>query len=104
MMLYVALEASFQLFRRILQAKGNPNPTASDAGAYLDEAFNPHVRSGMPYFAQYYEDRIKTLHPQSRYGVFAYAPLAGDDYFLLHHALVDVYGFLVTGRVLALRA
>lgn len=100
MMLYVALEASFQMFRRILQAQGNPNPTTHDAGAYLDQAFNPGVRTG-PYFADYWEDRIKMLHPSSRFGTFAIAPLSYDDYYFLRHALADVYGFLITGRVLA---
>jgi hypothetical protein len=100
MMLDVAREASFQLFRRILQAQGNPNPSADDCGAYLDQIFNPDITSGA-YFSDFYEDRIKVLHPASRYSTFAVAPLAADDYYQLRHALVDVYGYLATGRVLA---
>lgn len=101
MMLYVALEASFQLFRRLLQGQGNPNPSADDAGAYLDQVFNTAFGASTgAYFSDFYEDRIKVLHPASRYGTFAIAPLAADDYHELRRALVDVYGFLVTGRVL----
>lgn len=97
MMLHVALEASFQLVLRALRKKGIMNPSAFDAGALIDAAFNPGTRTGA-YFAEYYEDRIKTLHPSSRFGVFAFAPLAADDFYYLRHDLVAVYVFLIAGH------
>jgi hypothetical protein len=94
--LYVALEASFQLVSRLLREQGVSNPTALDAGALVDaEVFNQ--RHGADnYFGDFYEDRIKTMHPSSRFGVFAVPPLASDDYFFLRHALVEVYHWLIT--------
>jgi hypothetical protein len=97
-MLYIALEAAFQLVLRILRNQGLQNPSAHDAGAFVDQAFNPGTNNGR-FFAGYYDDRIKVMHPSSRFGVFAIAPVNGDDYFFLRDALVELYGFLITQRV-----
>jgi hypothetical protein len=96
MMLHVSLEASCQLVLRALRKKGIINPSAFDPGAFIDEVFNPGTRTGA-YFAEYYEDRIKALHPSSRFGVFAFAPLAADGFYDLQHDLVAVYVFLIAG-------
>ena len=95
--LYIALEASFQLVLRSLQSRGISNPSAVDAGALIDEVFNPGINTGS-YFEDYYEGRIKTMHPSSRFGVFAVPPLEADDYFFLRHGMVEVYHWLITNR------
>jgi hypothetical protein len=97
--LYVALEASFQTILRLLREEGVSDPTALDAGALIDEVFNPEIETGS-YFQDYYEDRIKTMHPSSRFGVFAGPPLNHDDYYLLREALVEVYYWLITKQKL----
>jgi hypothetical protein len=94
--LYVALEVSFQIVLRLLREQGVSDPTALDAGALVDaEVFN-HRHGADNYFGDFYEDRIKTMHPSSRFGVFAVPPLHFDDYFFLRHALVEVYHWLIT--------
>jgi hypothetical protein len=94
--LYVALEVSFQMALRHLREQGVSNPTALDAGALVDaEIFNQRHGAGN-YFGDFYEDRIKTTHPSSRFGVFAAPPVSVDDYFFLRHALVEVYHWLIT--------
>ncbi|WP_155636995.1 hypothetical protein [Burkholderia multivorans] len=93
--LYVALDVSFEIVLEILRGRGVPNPSALDAGALIDEVFNPGTCSGS-YFEDYYEGRIKTMHPSSRFGVFAVAPLEADDYYHLRIALVEVYHWLIT--------
>lgn len=98
MMLYVALDASFHLVLRALKEKGVGNPSADDAGAFIDQAFNPGIESG-PFFTDYYEDRIKTLHPSSRYGIYPFAPLESDGFYDLRSALMSVYVFLICGYV-----
>ncbi len=95
--LYIALDVSFEIVLEILRGRGLANPSALDAGALIDEVFNPGIESGR-YFGDYYEDRIKTLHPSSRYGVFPVPPLQADDYYFLRHGLVEVYHWLITGR------
>ena len=97
-MLYIALEESFRIFRRILTAEGVRDPSFLDAGAYLDRIFNPEMDTG-GYFKEYYDTRIKVMHPDSnRFGVFAIAPLEADEYFYLRGSLVEVFVFLITKR------
>lgn len=93
--LYVALDASLHLVLRLLHEQGVSNPGALDAGALIDEVFNPGIDTGS-YFQDYYEDRIKTMHPSSRFGVFAVPPHDADGYYFLRHALVEVYHWLIT--------
>jgi hypothetical protein len=97
--LYIALDTSFQMVLRLLREDGTPNPTALDAGALIDEIFNPGVDTGS-YFEDYYQDRIKTMHPSSRFGVFPVPPLQADDYFFLRHGMVEVYHWLITKKKL----
>lgn len=97
--LYIALDVSFQMVLRILRERGAPDPSAFDAGALIDEAFNPGIDSGS-YFEDYYEARIKAMHPSSRFGVFAVAPLEADEFYLLRHGMVEVYHWLITNRAL----
>jgi hypothetical protein len=94
--LYVALDASFQMILRLLREQGVSNPTGLDAGAFVDaEVFNQRHGPGS-YFEDFYEDRIKTMHPSSRFGVFATPPIYADDYYFLRYALVEVYHWLIT--------
>jgi hypothetical protein len=98
MMLHVAMEASFQLTLRQLRERGIANPSALDAGRFIEGVFgNPGL--DIRYFADYYEDRIKAAHPMSRFGTFPFPPLAVDDFCDLRSSLVEVFVFLITGRV-----
>lgn len=98
MSLWVAMEASLEIIKRVLRAGGLDNPSARDAGEFLDDAFESEWESD-GYFADYYEDRIKTIHPASRYGVFPGPCLSYDDVWDLGVSLIPVYDFLVTGHV-----
>ena len=69
-----------------------------DAGEFLDDAFDSQYASD-GYFTDFYEERIKTLHPQSRFGVFPAAPLFADEYSQLNSSLETLYDFLLTGHV-----
>jgi len=97
MMLFVAMEASFQLVRRNLQAAGIREPTATDAGNLVADTFGTFGRQG-PYFAEFYESRVKAFHPSNRYGVFPFPPLQADDFYELRDALNVLYVFLIAGR------
>jgi hypothetical protein len=89
-------DLSFQMILRLLREQGVSNPTALDAGALIDaEVFN-HRHGPGSYFGDFYEDRIKTMHPSSRFGVFAAPPVYADDYFFLRDGLVEVYHWLIT--------
>jgi len=98
LLLYVALDASFQLVLRVLRERGLQNPSALDAGALIDEVFNPHLCTGS-YFEDFYDARITTMHPSSRFGIFPVAPLEADDFLFLRYGLIEVYHWLITKRV-----
>ncbi len=97
---FIALEASFSLVVNMLKAAGIANPSAADAGRWLDDTFNrplgidPGERK---YFEELYEQRVITMHPRSRYGDCPYAPLAVDDLFDLRRDLREVFAYLVSG-------
>jgi hypothetical protein len=99
---FIAMESSFQLVRRHLQALGNPNPSAHDAGAWMYETFEKPMgiwaAEGLRYFEEFYHQRIQTVHPASRFGGVPYAPVMVDDWVHLRQALPHVFGYLVLGR------
>jgi hypothetical protein len=92
--LFIALDASLQLILRKLRRRGITNPSSADAQALMEDTFGDE-RSGMAYFGEYYEDRIKSFHPQSRFGVFPYAPLMMSDFFGLYYDLREIYRWLI---------
>ncbi len=95
--LHIAMEASFQLTLRLLRERGNKKPSALDAGAFIDSAFGASQPSGK-YFHEYYEDRVKSVHPTNRYGIFPYPPMYADDLYDLRPNLIAVFVLLITGR------
>ena len=96
--LYVSMDASFSLVRRRLIEEGIQNPSAQDAAAWIDAAFN-YEHDGGRYFEEFYDDRIRVTHPESRLGVFPVAPLAADDCYELYEGLREVYNLLIYGEV-----
>lgn len=70
MQLFVALEASFRLVLRALREQGVHNPSNVDAGNFIHKAFGV-TTPAEGYFVEDYENRIMTLHPESRLGTCA---------------------------------
>jgi hypothetical protein len=97
--LYVSLDASFTVVRALLKANGNPDPSAYDAGHFIQTAFGEEA-TGIRYFEDFYEDRIRTMHPESRLGTFVYAPLGRDDFYWLWRDLREVWRLLIVGQVI----
>lgn len=100
--LYISLEASFSLVMRQLRNCGIDNPSAHDAAVWLHEHFDkpfgiPEPDSTERYFHDFYEGRVMTLHPASRYGDSPYAPIMHDDAPHLRRSLREVFAYLVTG-------
>ena len=96
--LFISMEVSFRLVVRTLKAKGIPEPTSKEAMSYIHDAFHD-IHRVEKYFEEYYEGRVKTFHPENRYGVFPHAPLAADDYNFLYNDMLEVYAFLICGYV-----
>jgi hypothetical protein len=98
MQLFVALEASFRLVLRELSRQGVSGPTNVDAGNFIHKAFGV-ATPAEGYFVEDYEKRIMTLHPESRFGTWAHAPLQADDVFELNENLKNLFGFLILKTV-----
>lgn len=96
--LFISMEVSFRLVIRALKAKGIAEPTSKDAMTYIHDAFYD-IHRVEKYFEEYYEGRIMTFHPESRYGIYPHAPLAADDYYFLFNDMLEVYAFLISGYV-----
>lgn len=88
--LYVALDALFSLVRRALIQTGIPNPTSYDAQAYIHDLFG-ESQSGSRFFEDFYDDRVMTMHPDNRFGIFRHAPISHCDYHSLFEAVREVY-------------
>jgi hypothetical protein len=50
------------------------------------------------YYEEFYEDRIKAVHPNSRFGPAKFTPLYVDDLFMLYNDLLRTFEFLITGK------
>jgi hypothetical protein len=92
--LFIALEASYQLVLRQLRLRGNTNPSSTDAARLIEDVFGEEPSSAR-YFEDFYTDRIKSFHPESRFGVYPYVPLCNSDFFSLFYALREVYRWLI---------
>lgn len=97
--MYVSLDASFSLVCRELRKRGVTNPSAVDAGRFLDEA-EGREPEGMPYFGEFYSDRIRLMHPENRFGLTPYPPAMNDDLAHLNQALREVYRLLLLGAMI----
>ena len=95
--LFISMEASFRLVLRTLVVEGIHNPTSKDAASFLGRVFNEAPLDR--YFEEYYDSRIKTMHPESRFGIFPHAPLMADDYYHLRDSLRHLYVYLLIGFV-----
>jgi hypothetical protein len=94
---FISLEASFRLVLRKLQFNGVTNPSSKDAAEYIASVF--YSKAANRYFEEYYESRIMSFHPESRFGVFPHAPLMVDDCYDLFNDLIEVYCYLICGHI-----
>jgi hypothetical protein len=101
--LYIALDASFSLVNRQLQKEGISNPTAHDAQMWVHNHFDapfglPRPEASARYFGEFYEQRVMTFHPASRFGDLPYSPNMHDDIYHLRRVLRAVFGYVLLGR------
>jgi hypothetical protein len=95
--IYIALEATLEIILRKLRSKGVLNPSNKDASDYLLQSFGESYRLEK-YYQEYYEDRIKAIHPNSRFGPAKFPPLFVDDLYMLYNDLLRTYEFLITAQ------
>lgn len=101
--LHIALDASFSLVLRQLRREGVSNPTANDAARWLHQHFDASFDLPCPtpedkYFGEFYEQRIMTLHPASRFGDVPYSPTMHCDMCHLRPCLRSIFAYLLVGQ------
>ncbi|KUY59297.1 hypothetical protein WS45_08430 [Burkholderia sp. RF2-non_BP3] len=96
---FIALDASFEMVIRHLRQTGLKNPGSREAGDWLyktfDEPLGLSAAQGLKYFEEFYEQRIQTIHPGSRFGDAPFAPVMTDDWVHLRIMLPQVFGYLL---------
>jgi len=94
--LWVALDAAHSIILERLRLSGNTRPTSEDAAEYVYKASGI---SGVweKFFEEDYENRIRFIHPDSRFGAEARPWLLADDFYELNENLIDLFYFLATG-------
>ena len=94
--LWIALDAAFSLTLQKLRDAGNQNPTSADASAYFDNVTGDE-NVWEKFFEDDYENRIRVIHPDSRFGAEARPQLLADDFLELNDLLIPYFRFLATG-------
>jgi len=95
--LYVALEATLHIVLKRLKESGLKNPSNKDASDYILKKFGESYRLDR-YYQDFYDDRIKALHPDSRFGTAKFVPLYVDDLYTLYNNLLRNFEFLITNE------
>lgn len=95
---HIALDAAYNVVLRRLKKDGRSNATSKDAQAYVDDLWGI-PKSGLNFFEDYYVDRIRNFHTDSRYGAEAIPFFCFDDILDLNAALKGLFFLLVTGKM-----
>ena len=93
---HIALDAAHSMVLRLVRAAGILNPSSSDAQAYVDDLWGV-PRTGLRFFEDYYADRIRNFHADSRYGAEPIPFFSIDDVIHLNSALKALFYALTTG-------
>lgn len=94
--LWIALDAAHSLTLRKLRELGLQNPTSKDASAHLNSVIGFET-PWEKFFEEDYENRIRSIHPDNRFGAEVRPQILADDFYELRHLLVPYFGYLVTG-------
>jgi hypothetical protein len=94
--LWIALDAAHSLTLRKLRESGVQNPTSKNASAHLNSVIGFET-PWEKFFEEDYENRIRAIHPDNRFGAEVRPQFLADDFYELRHLLIPYFGYLVTG-------
>jgi len=95
--LWIALDAAHSLTLQKLRESGIQNPTARDASDYFNEIAGFET-PWEKFFEEDYENRIRAIHPDNRFGAEARPQFQADDFYELNELLVPYFRYLVAGE------
>jgi hypothetical protein len=94
--LWVALDAAHSLILQRLRDKGISNPTSKDAAQYF-EKISGYETEWEKFFEDDYENRIRAIHPDNRFGAEVIPQFRADDFYELNDELIPLFHFIVSG-------
>lgn len=95
--LWISLDAVHSLVLHTLRRKGKTNPTSRDASDYVSSLYGADLDEDDSLFKYDYENRIRLIHPDSKFGAEARPQLLADDFYELRHVVIELFHLLVTG-------
>jgi hypothetical protein len=95
--LWICLDAAHSLILQKLRESGVANPNSSDAARYFEEIFG-HTTPWEKFFEEDYENRIRAIHPDNRFGPEARPQFLADDFYELNDMLIPFFQFLVSAH------
>jgi hypothetical protein len=87
MYLWIALDAAHSLTLQKLRESGVNNPTSQDASNHFN-AIAGYETPWEKFFEDDYENRIRFIHPDNRFGAEVRPQLLADDYLELNDVLI----------------
>ena len=93
--LWISLDAAHSLILKRLRESGVVNPSSSDAAKYFDQ-ISGYNTEWEKFFEDDYENRIRAIHPENRFGAEARPQFLADDFYELNDMLVPLFNFLVS--------
>ena len=93
--LWIALDATHSMVLQKLRQTGVVNPTSGDAAKYF-EKLSGYQTEWDRFFEDDYENRIRAIHPDNRFGAEAIPQFLADDFYELNDLLIPFFHFLVS--------
>lgn len=92
--LWISLDAAHSLILRKLRDSGIPNPTSKDAARWF-ESLSGYDTEWDKFFEGDYDNRIRAIHPDNRFGSEARPQFLADDFYDLNDMLIPLFQHLV---------
>jgi hypothetical protein len=92
--LWIALDAAHSIVLQRLRKSGVANPTSADAARYF-ERVSGYGTDWEKFFEDDYENRIRAIHPDNRFGAEAIPQFLIDDFLELKSMLIPLFQFLI---------
>ena len=92
--LWIALDAAFSLTLQKLREEGVTNPTSKDAAKYVEQISGYNLE-WEKFFEDDYENRIRSIHPDNRFGAEARPHFDADDFAELNDMLIPMFEYIV---------
>lgn len=93
--LWISLDAAHSLILQKLRESGVANPSSKDAAKYF-EKISGYNTEWEKFFEDDYENRIRAIHPENRFGAEARPQFLADDFLELNDMLIPLFHFLVS--------